>query len=83
MEKEKEPKSIKIEISRIDSEQARDFLRFLRTIQYWGNIGHCGTFKLTVDGDGSWRPRIETNIEGYEDIKPIEEEKGEAKLFIE
>ena len=50
-----------------------DFCTMLKTMEYYGNIGHSEVVGLYSDGDGDFRPnfKINTDFEKTEYLKKI------------
>ena len=48
-------KTLDLKLTFFDEWQAKTFLKVLRTMEFLGNIGHCGDMTLKCDGDGNFK----------------------------
>lgn len=64
---------INIEVSFEEKRQMKEFVRMLAWMEYCGNVGHCTSFLVGLDGDGNARPKFKFENEEmqkkYEDIR--------------
>ena len=67
-------KTLDLKLTFFDEWQAKTFLKVLRTMEFLGNIGHCGDMTLKCDGDGNFKlkAQVKTSDE-YTDVSDIVE----------
>lgn len=55
-----------------------DFCAMLKTMEYFGGIGHSGVVGIYADGDGDFRPRFNIQTVYDENMTPLDKHKPMA-----
>ena len=69
-------KTLDLKLTFFDEWQAKTFLKVLRTMEFLGNIGHCGDMTLKCDGDGNFKLKAQVKTSSpdeYTDVSDIVE----------
>lgn len=65
-------KKFTIEVE-MEEEWINHFMSMLNHMEYLGNIGSSRKVSIYSDGDGSFRPKFETDV-NWEEVEPINQE---------